>query len=762
MHQFISTKNTTKKAIQLSLIMGFLMFGLYAYDQNSIFINNFQGHYVRSSIEGLKYTFRENKALLASALTSLPESTIAISSHEFDHAQSLPVLVYHGVVDTPDRFSLTPEKFQEQMIALKKSGYKTVTIEQVNDFINNHIELPDKSFLLTFDDGRKDSFYGADPILRAMDFNAVMFIATSMSIDENKVDHPYYLLNSELKRMIKTGRWEIQSHAVQDGGGYVTLNQNGDKGNFLSNRQWIEGEHRLENPDEYKQRVKLELTKSKNDIQNYLGNNVIAISYPFGDFGQQSKNNPTSFSEQVVNSNIKEQYKLAFQQIWPEDNGFSQNYPNDNFTSLKRIEPSPSWAGDELIYWLTIGRTKNLSYTDNFEINNGWKSSWGKMSIENNVLKSFSSVASTGSFAFLDGTYPWIDYMFNADLAWKKGNNVFLVARYKDTDNYLTCTFSDDYIRIDRVKNGLSEHLAEVKNNYIFSKENINLGMIVKDNNIGCIVNGNNLITAANNASGFNQGGIGFKTWDPLLNNTEIEVRKINVSLIKDPIETELANLDKTILVEKPVDPTKPVTGKPTPKPTPKPVEEHFAVLSLPYFKTNPDFLMKDWKNLWGSIIINSEGFRLFSNMNTAGSFAVMPGSKEWTNYFYTAKIDLVKGLSFGLIARETDPNNYLSCTFINYKNGTYYAKLERVIDSKSETLAKVKLPRYFPLEWKNVAFGIKVDGNDAQCLANGDTAFTVNIPTLQSKGSVGLKTWDEMNGNSEINIRTIDIQNIN
>jgi peptidoglycan/xylan/chitin deacetylase (PgdA/CDA1 family) len=36
--------------------------------------------------------------------------------------------------------------------------------------------LPKKSFLLTFDDGRKDSFYPVDPVLKKLNYNAVILI----------------------------------------------------------------------------------------------------------------------------------------------------------------------------------------------------------------------------------------------------------------------------------------------------------------------------------------------------------------------------------------------------------------------------------------------------------------------------------------------------------------------------------------------------------------------------------------------------------
>ena len=83
-----------------------------------------------------------------------------------NNVQSIPVLLYHGIVEKEDRFSLTPDRFAEHMLTLHKAGYSTITAEQFRDFMQGKIVLSGKPLLITFDDGRKDSFYGAPDIIR--------------------------------------------------------------------------------------------------------------------------------------------------------------------------------------------------------------------------------------------------------------------------------------------------------------------------------------------------------------------------------------------------------------------------------------------------------------------------------------------------------------------------------------------------------------------------------------------------------------------
>jgi len=200
-------------------------------------------------------------------------------------APALPVLVYHGIVAKTDRFSLTEEKFKDQLFTLKRAGYQTIRLADFLAFERGETTLPAKSFLLTFDDGRADSYERGDPILEALGYSAVMFVATEDSLDAPSRHASYYLSKDELARMQASGRWEIGSHARQVGHGFVAIDANGTQGNFLSNREWLTSAGRLETDDEYAKRVDDELGTAKNQLADAFGKPIIAFSYPFSDFG---------------------------------------------------------------------------------------------------------------------------------------------------------------------------------------------------------------------------------------------------------------------------------------------------------------------------------------------------------------------------------------------------------------------------------------------------------------------------------------------
>ncbi|EYE87550.1 polysaccharide deacetylase [Fervidicella metallireducens AeB] len=103
--------------------------------------------------------------------------------------QSIPVLTYHRVNYETINTSvptLTPEEFDKQMSYLKKHGYNTITAEDLYKYYNNKkVQLPKKSILITFDDGWKDNYENAYPILKKYNYKATIFLATGKIGTEN-------------------------------------------------------------------------------------------------------------------------------------------------------------------------------------------------------------------------------------------------------------------------------------------------------------------------------------------------------------------------------------------------------------------------------------------------------------------------------------------------------------------------------------------------------------------------------------------------
>lgn len=95
----------------------------------------------------------------------------------YGKASKIPVLMYHHLLPSAYKRSkndlvLTTEEFEKQMEYLYLNDYTTINIRELELFLNNKLELPKKTVLITFDDGYKSNFLYAYPILKWYGFKA--------------------------------------------------------------------------------------------------------------------------------------------------------------------------------------------------------------------------------------------------------------------------------------------------------------------------------------------------------------------------------------------------------------------------------------------------------------------------------------------------------------------------------------------------------------------------------------------------------------
>ncbi len=432
---------------------------------------------------------------------------------ENSSAATIPVLLYHGISDIADKYTITQDLFRKHMIALYESGYRAITVEEFNDFMLNKKQLPNKSFLLTFDDGRKDSFYGADPILKQLGFSAVMFTATGQSLTDNALFSKYYLDIFELKQMQDSHRWSIQSHAVQDEGGFIPIS-NKQEGYFLSNKKWLDKEGRLETDYEYKERVDYQLSEPKLVIEKIFKNNVSMFSYPFSDYGQESTNNKI-IAQNVIRENIKKNYSFAFRQQQGYDRGFVGNHPADDKLMLRRIEPASDWSASKLVRTLLSGDQIDQILDDKplplSNFSDRWKTVWGQdLNIKNNRIEQKVNFDKKSSFVILDGSRAWNAYKFNVDTTILDNDGAFsLYAGVQKPGTALRCVWDKNFIKVEQIENNkiIKDSKFRSKNDY----KKRTYSIILKDGLVGCEENGE--LLAALQINSVSAGGIGFELW---------------------------------------------------------------------------------------------------------------------------------------------------------------------------------------------------------------------------------------------------------
>lgn len=456
------------------------------------------------------------------------------------NARSIPVLLYHGIVEKPDGSNITLDSFESQMSLLKENGWNSISIDDFENFVEGKSNLPDKSFLITFDDGKKDSFK-TDPILKALDFRAVIFVITGVT----KTNNSFYLSENELKQMSKTGRWDFGSHTMI-GHSFYKLDQDNKGGHFLSNKLWLNDKNRLETGQEYRDRIDSDLVNSKNYLEKIINKRVSAFAFPYGDYGQGSVNYPDS--EKIISSDAKEIFPLLFYQ--EKAGEFSKfSYFNQNSFFYRRITVDPAWSAENILNIFNGYREKELPLHLDYgkflineclfdsckikkiilpnDIMGNWSVRYGNIMNHNGYIQLKSGINSEGGSIILNGAKTWENYQFSTTVDWVSGSNIGLIARFKDENNYLSCDISQGWWSIKNKIDGKEMILNEGEIKQEFSKENLTLSLNVRNNKIEFLVNGQ-FVGESFFDNSLNTGGIGFITWDKE-NHSELIIKKVNV-----------------------------------------------------------------------------------------------------------------------------------------------------------------------------------------------------------------------------------------
>jgi peptidoglycan/xylan/chitin deacetylase (PgdA/CDA1 family) len=442
-------------------------------------------------------------------------------------AQLVPVLLYHGVISDetwqPDGVNISTKDFQAQMFALKRDGWQTLREEDYLAFIQGKKPLPEKSFLLTFDDGRKDSFYGADPILRTVGYSAVMFVITGRSLGSESVKSSFHLSELELEKMVASGHWELGSH-TRNGHGMETIGSNGQEGHFLSNELWLRDTNRLETPDEFRKRITADLVGAKNDIEKNLGVKSPFFAYPYGDWGQASGNFPQS--EEILGEIVKSIYAIAFAQAG--NNDYVSN-PADNSYISRRIGVDSSVKAPQLVEIMNNALAKPINYLDDFSADRGWLRGWGMLKVENGEMFLGTTKTEDSASTFLSGSSLWKNYQVLVKVKIIQGSSFEILSHYNDQNNYTDCDFAGDEVILVQKVGGQDQPSIQAK-----LPQSITPGVIfdsamkVEGQAVTCYLNGIPVVSGT--FSGLDHGGIGFKTWDSTGSGSRVSFSGLKVS----------------------------------------------------------------------------------------------------------------------------------------------------------------------------------------------------------------------------------------
>lgn len=123
--------------------------------------------------------FNSQTSLIPGQELVIPLIPFNLGGLKADGYQVVPILTYTRFSQNSGSPKIVSESdFRTQMQYLKENGYQTITLEQLLDFLDFKRQIPEKSIVITLDDGRRSVYDIAFPVLRDLGFQATLFIQT--------------------------------------------------------------------------------------------------------------------------------------------------------------------------------------------------------------------------------------------------------------------------------------------------------------------------------------------------------------------------------------------------------------------------------------------------------------------------------------------------------------------------------------------------------------------------------------------------------
>jgi peptidoglycan/xylan/chitin deacetylase (PgdA/CDA1 family) len=174
---------------------------------------------------------------------------------------TVPVLMYHSVHPDPPaatrRLSVHPAAFAQQLDVLRRRGCTTLTFGAFGEALRTGRPLPERSVVLTFDDGYADFHEHALPLLDGHGFTATVFVTTGWIADAGQetagLPLDRMLTRGQVRELAQAGI-EIGAHSHS----HAQLDQVPDPA------------------------LREELRRSKDLLETWTGREVTTLAYPFG------------------------------------------------------------------------------------------------------------------------------------------------------------------------------------------------------------------------------------------------------------------------------------------------------------------------------------------------------------------------------------------------------------------------------------------------------------------------------------------------
>ncbi len=274
------------------------------------------------------------KLLLAAFLYYSGILSIWIAFRERNNKFNPTILMYHRVLNNNDNEAnftqssliVSPRIFRDQMSFLR-DYFNIISLPKLIDTIKHNHVLPKKAITITFDDGWRDNFTNALPVVRSLDIPITIFLTVDYIGTDRKL---WFIKIAEMIAVNKISKANIMN-AIESITGKEFNNQNEE------NTIEILKDYDLETIDKIililDQRITSECNNPLDSRQMLTWNEVAQMKQIGVDFGSHGLSHSimTLLGTEQVRQELRESKKILEEKLGSQVLAFA--YPNGNFNA---------------------------------------------------------------------------------------------------------------------------------------------------------------------------------------------------------------------------------------------------------------------------------------------------------------------------------------------------------------------------------------------------------------------------------------------
>lgn len=237
------------------------------------------------------------------------------TSADGDNTYTLPIIMYHSIGSNTGKYVISEAMLENDLKIIREEGFTTITSADLIAFKESGTPLPEKSIILTFDDGYFNNYTFAYPLLKKYNMKGVLSVVGKFtedySADTSPLNNNYsHITYEQIKEVSNSGLIEIANHSYN-------MHSMKERRGILRKKN--------ESPEKYKENLTQDIGKCNNMLIEKCGVSPVAFTYPFGCVNKESSS--------IIN-------EMGFKVTYGCEEGLNKINREHNLKELKRYNRS--------------------------------------------------------------------------------------------------------------------------------------------------------------------------------------------------------------------------------------------------------------------------------------------------------------------------------------------------------------------------------------------------------------------------------------